>query len=41
MKNEIIYGEAVALNWKAPADGSTQIKVQLSPSPRTSKRAWK
>ena len=31
MKNEIIYGEAVALNWEAPADGSTTVKVQLSP----------
>ena len=31
MKNEIIYGEAVALNWEAPEDGSTQVKVQLSP----------
>ena len=28
---EILYGEAVALNWEAPADGSTQVKVQLSP----------
>ena len=31
MKNEIIYGSAVALNWEAPADGSTTVKVQLSP----------
>ena len=31
MKNEIIYGDPVALNWEAPADGSTQVKVQLSP----------
>lgn len=31
MKNEIIYGEPVALNWEAPEDGSTQVKVQLSP----------
>ena len=31
MKDEIIYGSAVALNWEAPADGSTQVKVQLSP----------
>ena len=28
---EIAYGEAVALNWEAPEDGSTQVKVQLSP----------
>lgn len=31
MKDEIIYGGAVALNWEAPEDGSTQVKVQLSP----------
>ena len=29
--SSIHYGEAVALNWKAPEDGSTQVKVQLSP----------
>ena len=31
MKDEIIYGSAVALNWEAPEDGSTAVKVQLSP----------
>ena len=31
MKNEIIYGEPVALNWESPEGGSTQVKVQLSP----------
>lgn len=28
---DICYGGAVALNWEAPEDGSTQVKVQLSP----------
>ena len=28
---DVCYGSAVALNWKAPEDGSTQVKVQLSP----------
>ena len=31
MKNEIIYGSAVALNWAAPEDGGNSVKVQLSP----------
>jgi len=31
MKDMIFYGSAVALNWEAPEDGSTQVKVQLSP----------
>lgn len=29
--NEIAYGEAVALNWTAPEDGGSSVKVQLSP----------
>jgi phage I-like protein len=28
---DVCFGGAVALNWKAPEDGSTQVKVQLSP----------
>ena len=28
---DVCFGGAVALNWEAPADGSTQVKVQLSP----------
>jgi len=28
---DVCFGEAVALNWEAPADGSAQVKVQLSP----------
>lgn len=28
---DVCFGSAVALNWKAPEDGSTQVKVQLSP----------
>lgn len=28
---EIAYGEAVALNWTAPEDGGSSVKVQLSP----------
>ncbi|MBO7683971.1 MAG: hypothetical protein J6T51_04520, partial [Kiritimatiellae bacterium] len=28
---DVCFGSAVALNWEAPADGSTTVKVQLSP----------
>ena len=28
---DVCFGSAVALNWEAPEDGSTQVKVQLSP----------
>ena len=28
---DVCFGGAVALNWEAPADGSTAVKVQLSP----------
>ena len=28
---DVCFGGAVALNWEAPEDGSTQVKVQLSP----------
>ena len=31
MKDLIFYGSAVALNWSAPEDGGSSVKVQLSP----------